>query len=96
VTAQLLLEAGNRKADGAESRHARKNIKTAAAAYLAASPRQRGEFWPFVSCTQAAFFMVKLLCGLVPRAHLQQEAVSNARFRELSQLRNFRACSLED
>jgi hypothetical protein len=96
VTAELLLEAGQRKEDGAESRQARKNIKTAAAAYLAASPRRRCAFWPLVSCTHAAFFMVKLLCGLVPRAHLQQEAMSKAGLRGLSQLRNSNAFSLED
>jgi hypothetical protein len=44
VTAELLLEAGQRKEDGAEFRQARKNITTAAAAYLAASPRRRCAF----------------------------------------------------
>lgn len=84
VTAELLLETAQPREDGADSRQARKNIETTAAAYLAASPRRRCASWPLASCTHAAFFMVKLLYGLVPPAHRQQAAMSEVGLRGLS------------
>jgi hypothetical protein len=58
VTAELLQCDGATDRDA--SRRIRRNIETAAAAYLAAIPKRRTVFWPFLPCAYAAFFLVKL------------------------------------
>jgi hypothetical protein len=83
ATAALLQCKGQAEGHCPDFRQARTSIETMAAAYLAAMPKQKNAFRPFVLCAYATLFLVKLLGRLALRGNAMRKTADMARLESL-------------